>query len=219
MKTRDLTSSVFVALLLASSMAGAESQYPAADFEPGVVYQDRELIEKHSQAAREKASTAQPAPKVGGTAVTGTSSAPSASTPPESVAVVESSAAKPSSQGGGLLSENFPILLIVLGLGGFIFWNSRRAASRVSQIQTSAPVTPAPASGATGVARYLKTIPDAAPETGVARYLKSQPPKAAVAETGVAKYLQSLPAAEAVVAVAASVSKGETGVARYLTSI
>jgi len=42
MKVRNLTKSVLVALMISSPMVGAETQYPAADFQPEIIKQDQE---------------------------------------------------------------------------------------------------------------------------------------------------------------------------------
>ncbi|MEN8261294.1 MAG: hypothetical protein ABFS02_12040 [Pseudomonadota bacterium] len=51
MKQNNVTKGLVAALLLASPLAGAEEQYPAADFEPVIVYQDADYIGKQSQPA------------------------------------------------------------------------------------------------------------------------------------------------------------------------
>jgi len=45
-KNNNLTNGLFAALLLSSPLVGADSKYPAADFQPTVVYQDSELMQK-----------------------------------------------------------------------------------------------------------------------------------------------------------------------------
>ncbi|MEY3760951.1 MAG: hypothetical protein RIR39_2442 [Pseudomonadota bacterium] len=68
MKKNNLTSGAFAVLLLASTVAGADQQYPAADFQPEVLYQDSDYIAKNSSkttatksaAAAPKAVTAAP---------------------------------------------------------------------------------------------------------------------------------------------------------------
>ena len=51
MKKNNLTRGAFVLLLLASTAAGADQQYPAADFQPEVLYQDSDYIAKNSPSA------------------------------------------------------------------------------------------------------------------------------------------------------------------------
>ena len=51
MKKNNLTRGAFALLLLASTAAGADQQYPAADFQPEVLYQDSDYIAKNSPSA------------------------------------------------------------------------------------------------------------------------------------------------------------------------
>jgi hypothetical protein len=194
-KKNDLTNGLFAALLLASPMAGAESQYPAKHFEPEILYQDNDLISKHSQAAKERAATAQ--------------------AKPEAPAAPAESTVKPQGDQDGLLAHNYPVLLVIFGLAGFVFWNMKQKPK--TQETQSAPAAgstaAAQSAGETGVARYLKTLGASvgiAGETGVARYLKGLEASAKkVAETGVARYLKGLESSP-------KAATGETGVARYL---
>jgi len=57
MKVRNLTKSVLVALMISSPMVGAETQYPAADFQPEIIKQDQELIAKTSSTPSSAASS------------------------------------------------------------------------------------------------------------------------------------------------------------------
>ncbi|HYE34929.1 hypothetical protein [Methylocaldum sp.] len=187
MKKHDLTKAIFTALLLASPLAGAESQYPAADFEPVVISQDADLIAKHSEAAKERALTIEARPD----ADSSTSSASS---------VEQSSSGAPAAKAENPLVENYPIGLIVLALAGFIFWSSKQSGSKVQTVQHNSIVVSEGPTAETGVAKYMKNLPAsakaaaAAAETGVAKYLKNlpAPTKVAAAETGVAKYLKNI---------------------------
>jgi len=193
-KKSTLTKGLCVAVLLASPLAGAESKYPAANFEPGVVYQDKDLMAKHASRPT------QAVPNSTSTATTSSTS---------SKAVVVEKASKADAPGtvvkDDALSSNAPILLGVLGLLGAVFWLSKRSGSKAESaapVQAAAVAPVAPASGETGVARYLKSIGAttasvgaAAAETGVARYIKNLPAatvQAATSETGVARYLKNL---------------------------
>jgi len=185
-KKSTLTKGLCIAVLLASPLAGAESKYPAANFQPGVVYQDSDLIAKHAARPAQVA----PAPKA--------AVASSAATVQEKVSKSEIAGTVVKDEG---FASNAPILLAVLGLIGFAFWFSKRSSSKTAQAAPAVAVAPvAGATGETGVARYLKGIGESAAavgsavaETGVARYIKSLPAaKAAVSETGVAKYLKNL---------------------------
>ena len=96
--------------------------------------------------------------------------------------------------------ENFPIVLIILALAGFVFWSSRRSGSKA--MPSAGIVAPVPVGAAveTGVARYVKAIEEAArkaAETGVDRYLQkieasvqSKAPTPAAEATGVDRYLK-----------------------------
>jgi len=186
-KKSTLTTGLCVAVLLASPLAGAEPKYPAANFQPGVVYQDQDLIARH--AAR----PAQIVPPPGASSVS-TDEKPSRSDAEGTVVKDEA------------FSANAPILLAVLGLIGFALWFSKRSGAKASReaapAQAAAVAPAAGATGETGVARYLKNIGVSASavgaavaETGVARYIKNLPAvaaKAVGAETGVARYLKNM---------------------------
>jgi len=57
-KKNNLTRVAFSVLLLASAAAGAEQQYPAADFQPEVLYQDSDYIAKNSPETTTTTTTA-----------------------------------------------------------------------------------------------------------------------------------------------------------------
>ncbi len=137
--------------------------------------------------------------------------------------------------------DNLPVMLILFGLAGFTFWFGRsKTRGYDAQASAAAPVVVAPppaAAGETGVARYLKSLPEpAAPapkaveatpsETGVARYLKTLPEPPVV--TGVTRYLRDLPPPPVLTGVAkylkeiateTAASVPETGVAKYLKNL
>lgn len=204
MTKNKLTPSLCLALVLASPMAGAEAQYPAANFEPTIIFQDADLIVKHTQAAKERALTKpQPTPIAKQQQVI---------SPP---AVAEQtnvdfgiSPEKAQSKQEDSIMENFPIVLIILALAGFVFWSAKRSGSKAAT-----PASPSPASIATGTTG----------ETGVAKYLKAAEEAARkAAGTGVDKYLKSLAGSvQSKVSAPAQAqvpSAPETGVARYLRS-
>jgi hypothetical protein len=56
----NLTRGAIALLLLASTAAGADQQYPAADFQPEVVYQDSDYIAKNSPATTAAKTTTTP---------------------------------------------------------------------------------------------------------------------------------------------------------------
>jgi hypothetical protein len=157
MQKSNLTAGFLTALLLASPLAGAESQYPAADFKPEIIFQDTGLIAKHSQAATERA--------LAGQADATTPSAPAGQPGP---AAAEIKSPSP-------LMENYPIVLIALALIGFTLWSSKREGAKVRDVRHDLIEPSRGSTTETGVARYLKNLPakPSAAETGVARYLKN----------------------------------------------
>ena len=57
-QNNKLTKGAFAALLLASAVANADTQYPAADFQPSVVFQDETYINGAQAAAKAAAPVA-----------------------------------------------------------------------------------------------------------------------------------------------------------------
>lgn len=163
-------------------MAGAESQYPEK-FQPEILYQDTDLIAKHAQAARERASAEQ--------AKRSQVTTPAATTEQARPGVAVSKPENP-------LMENYPIGLFALALAGFVFWNIKRSGSKVQEIQIVSTAPSAGTPGETGVARYMESLGVSekvtAVETGVTRYVKSLPTKVATVETGVSRYLKNISA-------------------------
>lgn len=221
MKVRNLTKSVLIALLVASPLAGAETQYPAADFQPEIIKQDAELISKHAEASKkETASESKPA-----------AAAVSKSEPKKEVAVASSKKVEEDS--------NLPLILAGVAVAGAAFWFMRKGKNAPSEamVQSQPVSAPAPTAGttgveryvssqiagidsnATGVARYVAAMAESAPtkpQTGVARYVlslaatESTSTASAKQPTGVEKYVASLPETPK--------AAGETGVAKYLKS-
>lgn len=184
--TKDKTiKTIITALLLASPMAGAETQYPEP-FEPKVLYQDAEYIANHPGPAAEAPKAEAPAPA----ASTDTrypnafepkvlyrdaeyiSSHPKAAAAPPTKAAepaqpkpAEPAESKPEAPvaaepKGNFLSENALTFLIFAGIVGYVFWSGRGSKKCAH--------SPKPE---TGVAKYLKRIEN---ETGVARYLRTR---------------------------------------------
>lgn len=228
MKNIDLTKSVFAALLLVSTVAGAEDKYPASDFQPKVVYQDEEAAKQSEGSASTKSSSSAsssssssdsqyPAanfePKVlySDAEYQHTASAPSSGSSSSYVADSSSSAAvteapKEESSVGYLLG------LIVLAVAGFVLF--KKGASAVvgaGQARKATSVAKISSGGLTGVAKYVLKVSG----TGVSRYVeknaKSTAPSASVAATGVAKYLASQ-----VSSAKSTASQAATGVEKYM---
>jgi hypothetical protein len=203
-KTSNTTTGLIAALLLASPLASAESQYPAANFEPVIITRDADLIAKHGQAAkdREQAEQAKLAKR---------NQAATASASPESSEVAQPSGdAGAENSGNGAAAqkessmENFPIALVVFALAGFVFWSTKRPGGKTQEIRyESAAAATGGAAGNTGVAKYLKELELAARKA---------------AGTGVAKYLKGLEASSAKPANVPSDNKAATGVEKYLSS-
>ncbi len=226
MKNNYVTNALCMALLLFSSMAAAETKYPAADFQPKVIYQDEGY--QHSQpsatAAGSQAKSATVDPKYPAAnfqpkvlykdtgykhqqpAKTTGRSTPSVS----SAAVSSESAAAPEKAEES--SSTFLIGILILAVVGYVLFNQgakgkaapKRAAPprRAAASRTAAAVD----SAATGVARYLAAKQGAT--TGVAKYLESLQKEA---PTGVAKYM-----AKKVVSARKAAAEKVTGVEKYL---
>ncbi|WP_374087195.1 hypothetical protein [Methylomicrobium lacus] len=232
MKIINITNGAFAALLMASSVAGADAQYPASDFQPKVLYQDSEYKHQGSSSAAAAPSSAKPAdsqypasdfqPKVvysdpsykaSSSSETASSSRPqnksvesssaAASQPAASAAVEE---AKPAAE-AKKEESNFVYLigLAVLAFVGVVFFKKQaRPEGHAAQAAARAAV-----GGATGVAKYLSRKAG----TGVSRYLEQQVKSATASAplTGVAKYMASQkPSAES------ASSKPASRVEKYL---
>jgi len=226
----NLTKCAFAALLLASTVASADQQYPAADFQPEVLYQDADYIAKNSPA---KAATKAPAAKAPvsapAAAVTPESTAdskyPAADFQPEVLYVdpnykaiesVKATVAKKAAASTSVESEDvsatapeapeeasmssYLIGLVVLSLAGFYFFK-RRSAVAVEK-KASEPVKRS--YSLTGVGKYLNKISG----TGVTRYLERNVRSASV--TGVAKYMAKQAASPK------EAGKAATGVEKYM---
>ncbi len=215
MKTSNTTTGLLAALLMASPLASAESQYPAANFEPVIISRDADLIAKHGQAAKDRAVAEQAKLAKRNQAVVtpvATDQAPEAT---RAAADIESpkSDNNPSNQKESSM-ENFPIALVVFALAGFVFWSTKRPGAKVQEVRYDTAVVSTGSAGETGVAKYLNELEASARKaagTGVTRYLKSlEVTTIKAAETGVAKYIKN--------ADLSSKKAAETGVERYLNS-
>jgi len=225
-KKNNLTRGAVALLLLASTAAGADQQYPAADFQPEVLYQDSDYIAKNSPSAstaKVPASTPKPAVSSAEAGNEGDSKYPAANFQPEVLysdpnykpsASVKASASKeevgstPSTAAASKEESSmssYLIGLVVLALAGFYFFKNRGAVT--VQKKASAAV-PAKTSYAltTGVAKYLNKVSG----TGVSRYLEKNV-KSASAATGVAKYMAKQAASPKTTA-----AKAATGVEKYM---
>ena len=226
MKKNNLTTSAFAVLLLASTVASADQKYPAADFQPEVLYQDSDYIAKTAPSA----TAAKPASKVTSNGSAGNevdSKYPAANFQPEVLYhdtnykaaasvkktiskaefgsnTVESQSVSPAAavkEDSSLTS--YLVGLVVLAFAGFFLFKK----------SSSSPVKQAPAASVkttyalnTGVAKYLNKVSG----TGVTRYLEKHV-KSASAATGVAKYM-----AKQSESTKTSAAKAATGVEKYM---
>lgn len=237
MKLNNLRKSMLALLLISSPLVGAE-EYPAADYQPKVLYQDTEYkpqpnqapVSKNAESVTDQNSTEYPAtnfqPKVlykdeaykpssvESVKLNGESKAApaSAKTADKSDAVTEISSGSPAAiteQEGGL--PIYPLALVVLGVLGFLFYKKRADSAPVASKKEKAPVSSrvVAASGLTGVSKYLNRVSG----TGVSRYLDKRVKTATVA-TGVAKYV-----AKQVInakTVSKPAAQTQTGVEKYV---
>ncbi len=236
MKKNNLTRGAFAILLLASTAAGADQQYPAADFQPEVLYQDSDYIAKSSS------STA--AAKAPASSTTASSSAavshevdskyPASNFQPEvlyhdpnykpsasvkasvskdlvrSKSVESQSVESPSASTTAAAKEESSFSTYLIGIVALAFAGLYFFRNRsAAPVQKKAPAAPVRSSYAlnTGVARYLNKVSG----TGVSRYLEKHV-KSASAPTGVAKYMAKQQAASPKTTAA----KAATGVEKYM---
>ena len=229
MKKNNLTRGVFAVLLLASTVVDADQQYPAADFQPEVLYQDSDYIAKNSPSTAAKAPAS--APKATSSATVSNDvdpKYPAANFQPEVLyqdtnykpteslkTTVSKEAVGSSSEESQSVSDsaastekstmsNYLIGLVVLALAGFYLFKNRSKAT----VQKKAPAASAKTSYAltTGVAKYLNKVSG----TGVSRYLEKHV-KSASAATGVAKYM-----AKQATSSKETAAKAATGVEKYM---
>lgn len=225
MKINNLTNGLVATLLLASPIVGAETEYPASDFKPKVIYQDIDSSQGKSAsvaapAKQEKSSEVDskyPAsdfePKVlykdadykpsKSTAISSTASERATAVNTE---VSAAPAAPVKAEDESVMS--YLLGLIALAVVGYIFLTKREPKAKVSE----SPVYTSHVSGLSGVSRYLRKHNMVA-ATGVARYLESRvaTEKAKTPVSGVEKYLEKK--AKSAEEVAA---QSGTGVEKYM---
>ncbi|MDO9423252.1 MAG: hypothetical protein Q7T40_03560 [Methylobacter sp.] len=219
MKINNLTNGLVATLLLASPIVGAETQYPAADFEPKVIYQDAEYIGQNKSASAavstkqaksadvdSKYPAADFEPKVlykdadyKKSTATGSSSASEGvaavsekSTITESSSTSERVTTDDVAVSGVEKVEDESMLSYLFGLAVFAVAGYAFLRKREEKVKASGtPVYSGHVSGLSGVARYMRKHNMSA-LTGVARYLESQvvSAKDAAVSSGVEKYLE-----------------------------
>ena len=195
MKINNLTNGLVATLLLASPIVGAETEYPASDFKPKVIYQDTgssqnkpasATVSTKSAGADSRYPAADFEPKV---LYKDTDYKPGKSTGTSSVS--EQVAAGDVAVTAKVEEESMLTYLLglaVFAVAGYIFLGKRDTPkAKVSD----APVYSAHVSGLSGVARYLRKHNMSA-VTGVAKYLERQvaSAKETAAASGVEKYLE-----------------------------
>ncbi|MGZ8905753.1 MAG: hypothetical protein ACXW1U_08505 [Methylobacter sp.] len=199
MKINNLTNGLVATLLLASPIVEAETEYPAADFKPKVIYQDTASVQSKSapaaEAKQEKSAEADsryPAadfePKVlYKDADYKPSKIAATSSPSERVATTADVAVNAPVKAEEESMISYLLGLVVFAVAGYIFLGKREPKTKVS----SSPVYSGHVSGLSGVARYLRKHNMVA-ATGVARYLENRvaSEKETVAASGVEKYLE-----------------------------
>lgn len=219
MKINNLTNGLVATLLLVSPIVGAETEYPAADFKPKVVYQDIDSSKSASTPAKQVKSV---------DSTDSDSKYPAADFEPKvlykdadykpSKFVGTSSASEKAMTGAAVVSgvekaKEESMMSYLLGLGafavaGYLFFTKRESKAKASGSRAYATHS----SGLSGVARYLRKHNMGA-VTGVARYLESQvaSAKGSAATSSVEKYLEK----QAKSAKEKSAQAG-TGVEKYM---
>lgn len=222
MKINNLTNGLVAALLLASPIVGAETEYPAADFKPKVIYQDigssksaaapaKQAKSVESTESDSKYPAADFEPKV---LYKDADYKPGKSTGTSSTserAMTSDAAVSTAEKVEEESMMTYLLGLVAFAVAGFLFFNKRdsKAKASGSRAHSGQP------SGLSGVARYLRKH-NLGAATGVARYLESQvvSVKGSAATSSVEKYLEKQ--AKSVKAQAAQAAQAGTGVEKYM---
>ncbi len=222
MKNNNVKKGIFTALLLASPFVTAGVKYPAADFQPKVVYQDKDYQHEGSSSAVSSASF--------GETTKADSNYPAATFKPEvlyhdkgykhsasiekaksiplamwtekveEVAEAEQASADATTNDDSAMNPLFAI--VILAVAGFLF----RQKSSGGSAKKSKGASVASVGGLTGVAKYLQSK---APKlSGVAKYLEANQP---TPKSGVAKYV-----AKRVVAAKKAAAENVSSVEKYV---
>jgi len=209
-KKNNLKKGIFTALLLVSSVVTAGTKYPAADFQPKVVYQDAGYEHKASSTSSaasfgEKAqadsnypaATYKPEVLFHDTDYKHNSKIPTTNSPVSASYSDTSSDDSSDATEASSADELSPILgLVILAVAVFLY--RKKAGSKVESNNAD--------TGLTGVAKYLQ---NKAPKiSGVAKYLETHQP---TPKSGVAKYV-----ARRVVEAKKAAAEKTTGVEKYM---
>jgi len=207
-KKNNLQKTVLAALVLTSGMVYAEDQYPAANFQPTVVFQDEAYIANNKSAAPSSSQSSSASSQ----SAAADDKYPAADFKPQVVyndpdykhapgvpgspqtASASSSAATSSEAAATTASDSttsYWIGLIVMALGGVAFFRSRKCGKCSKSTDAPAASNAGSPGGLTGVAKYLNKTSG----TGVSRYLEkhvqSVRASASQAATGVEKYIRN----------------------------
>jgi hypothetical protein len=221
---------LLTAFLVMSSSAWSDQKYPAADFQPTVVYQDDDYIAKSGQAKSTTSATSNqaassPAPS-SSTSQSVDPKYPAANFEPKVVyadpsyqhtsstnsstsgSVVDGAASEDSNSTQAKSDDSSSSFLIGLALFaavGFVLFKKRPE----NQSTTSSKANSKDATGLTGVSKYLNRTSG----TGVARYLEKQVKSvSSSATTGVAKYM----ATKQTSVKKSNTTEAKTGVEKYM---
>ena len=224
MKKNIIKKGVFTALLLASPFVTAGTQYPAADFQPKVVYQDKDYQHQGSASSSASASVGEKAkadanypaatfqPEVvyhdkGYKHNAGTSASKSIPLAMWEEKVEEAVEAKYADEAAAEESSLNPLFaILVLGVAAFLFTKKPKGTAKSGRSTQASSAHVPSADGLSGVAKYLeKKSPKL---SGVAKYLEANQP---APKSGVAKYV-----ARKVVAAKQAASAKATGVEKYI---
>jgi len=230
----NLTKGLFTALLLVSSIVSADEKYPAADFQPSVVYQDDNYI-KNNSSTQTAAKNAAPVAAEAKTEVD--SQYPAANFEPkvlysdESYQHEKSVPAAKSSKNNSVSESNtdsvaentvsaepkkedssstYLIGLIGLAAAGFFLFRNQSAPAASGSTRKAGTASSSRVAASTGVGKYINKVSG----TGVSRYVEKQV-KTAKSATSVAKYVAQKSLADKAKA-AEEAEKKATGVEKYM---
>jgi hypothetical protein len=229
----NLTKGLFTALLLVSSVVGADEKYPAADFQPSVVYQDENYIKNNSSTQTTVKNAAPVVAEAKSTEVD--SKYPAADFQPKVIYSDDKyqhnkSVPAKTSKGNSVSSSteesnelalnpqplppkedsSLTYLLGLIGLVAVGFFLFRKQSVPTITEKKASTVSPSKVAANTGVAKYLNKVSG----TGVSRYVEKQV-KTAKSATGVAKYVAQKTLADKAKA-AEEAEKKATGVEKYM---
>jgi hypothetical protein len=223
-KKNNLTKGAFVVLLLANAAVSADQKYPAADFQPEVLYQDSAYIAKNSSSSSVATKSVETKKVDSGSGKNQVvdSKYPAADFQPEvlyqdkNYKQAPAPVAKPisnaeeNSVSASESKDDSSQLTYLLGLavlaaaGMFLKKKSESSVQKKSNVSDSGTIRSYALN--TGVAKYLNKVTG----TGVSRYLETHV-RAVSVSTGVAKYM-----AKQTSVSKDTVNNSATGVEKYM---